>query len=531
VSILLALAAVTMIVKKSGPTSLMQLGPLRVDNVEIHHLEAPFTNLANKAKSVVYYYVPPAKHAAKLSQSKLQHMAASANMLAAPAPGSFVAPSVGDGPTCDLWNLQTLSDNTQLAWDKCMSNKNYKEPNSIAQEIYDELDATEEGEVTPQEYCAVARKHTARLTDEQCKEIIKLMDEAAGNGDGVLSFSEFKAAYLKGQEPPAAEEEEERRRRRHLLSWVWVPGHGEEPKAEKIPGNGEVFYTSSLATFKRIAVDMATCKTLALGDVCEQVGKCPEPVCAGDTMYNDTKVESLCGMCVLAGEQSEAGASGGGLGCFALDAMVGVEGRGAVAVADIAAGDKIVATGPDGSPEYSRVVFTHAHVDAMPTVRLAVAGDVMELTEAHQVPVYTEECGSSYCAAAKLVKARQVAAGDRLYVSDGERSTAQTVLTTSAGTAHVKYIVTEAGNLVVNGVVASVFSTMAKHLETLPFYTLDSLFPGIFEWSPVKAALYSVLESPALQRAELVVDMVASSKTAVMMPQRAAAFGFAAGSV
>jgi len=32
-------------------------------------------------------------------------------------------------------------------------------------------------QVTPKEYCIVARKHTARLTDEQCKEIIKLMDE------------------------------------------------------------------------------------------------------------------------------------------------------------------------------------------------------------------------------------------------------------------------------------------------------------------------------------------------------------------
>ena len=82
-----------------------------------------------------------------------------------------------------------------------------QEPNSIAQEIFDELDETRDGEVcargpratpcyfvptsvrlstlncihtrqvTPQEYCKVARKHTARLTDEQCKEIIKLMDK------------------------------------------------------------------------------------------------------------------------------------------------------------------------------------------------------------------------------------------------------------------------------------------------------------------------------------------------------------------
>ena len=64
-----------------------------------------------------------------------------------PPAGVFVAPAVGDGPVCDIWNLETLSDNTQIAWDACMANKNYKEPNSIAQEIYDELDATVDGEV------------------------------------------------------------------------------------------------------------------------------------------------------------------------------------------------------------------------------------------------------------------------------------------------------------------------------------------------------------------------------------------------
>ena len=32
-------------------------------------------------------------------------------------------------------------------------------------------------QVTPSEYCSVARAHSARLTDDQCKEIIRLMDE------------------------------------------------------------------------------------------------------------------------------------------------------------------------------------------------------------------------------------------------------------------------------------------------------------------------------------------------------------------
>jgi hypothetical protein len=127
--------------------------------------------------------------------------------------------------------------------------------------------------VSWQEYCRVAREHSARLTDDQCKEIIKLMDEAAGNNDGVLQYSEFKAAFLKGQEPPEEEEEEERRRRRHLLGWVWVPGKGEAPTGERAPqqehavklqAHKKSFFGTSLATFHRVAVDMATCKKLAV---------------------------------------------------------------------------------------------------------------------------------------------------------------------------------------------------------------------------------------------------------------------------
>jgi hypothetical protein len=68
---------------------------------------------------------------------------------------------------------------------------------------------------------------------------------AAGDGDGVLTFAEFKTAFLTGQAPPdegGGEDDgggegddgggegddggsaERRRRRRHLLSWVWEPG-------------------------------------------------------------------------------------------------------------------------------------------------------------------------------------------------------------------------------------------------------------------------------------------------------------------
>ena len=120
--------------------------------------------------------------------------------------------------------------------------------------------------------------------------------------------------------------------------------------------------------------------------------------------------------------------------------------------------------------------------------------------------MYTEECGPSYCAGSKLVKAKHVSQGDKLYFSDGSGFTARTVTAVSKGEAKVKYIVTEAGNLLVNGVLASVYSTMARQLETLPFFALDYLLPGVFQWAPIKAALQAVLESPALSHAEKVVD-------------------------
>jgi hypothetical protein len=44
--------------------------------------------------------------------------------------------------------------------------------------------------------------------------------------------------------------------------------------------------------------------------------------------------------------------------------------------------------------------------------------------------------------------------------------------------AKVRYILTEHDTLVVNGVVASVYSTAARSWETLPFRVFDSIFAG-----------------------------------------------------
>lgn len=48
--------------------------------------------------------------------------------------------------------------------------------------------------------------------------------------------------------------------------------------------------------------DSSAAHPQAVGDTCEYIGKCSQPVCNQDTMYNNTKVEALCGMCVLAGQ-------------------------------------------------------------------------------------------------------------------------------------------------------------------------------------------------------------------------------------
>jgi hypothetical protein len=145
---LLAVVCIAVVVQRGRRTSLVQVGPIRVDNIVLHHMEAPFMNLAKKGADifqtknflsppapvahkaqhqvlkgsappakhvvktaaaaatplkgadhgVVYYYMPnSAEKGAKLAQSKLQHMASHV-MLAAPPPGVIVAPQPGDGP-------------------------------------------------------------------------------------------------------------------------------------------------------------------------------------------------------------------------------------------------------------------------------------------------------------------------------------------------------------------------------------------------------------------------------------------------
>jgi hypothetical protein len=77
--------------------------------------------------------------------------------------------------------------------------------------------------------------------------------------------------------------------------------------------------------------------------------------------------------------------------------------------------------------------------------------------------------------------------------------------------AAARYLLTESGNVVVGGGVASVLSTGAGELETLPFRMLDKAWRGSLQAAPVAAALYTILESPALRAAETLIDRCEAS--------------------
>ena len=61
---------------------------------------------------------------------------------------------------------------------------------------------------------------------------------------------------------------------------------------------------------------------------------------------------------------------------------------------------------------------------------------------------------------------------------------AQTVTRVSKALSKVRYVITADDTIVVNGVVASVFSTGAKSVETLPFHMLHKFAKGALQVCP-----------------------------------------------
>ena len=105
--------------------------------------------------------------------------------------------------------------------------------------------------------------------------------------------------------------------------------------------------------------------------------------------------------------------------------QVYIQGKGALKVGDLEIGDRVLAASTDGKPVSSEVIFMHDHKDVSTTVQIYVAEDMMELTPAHMVAVQTESCGRGYCSDAELVPAKEIRAGDKIYVTDGATTAVQ----------------------------------------------------------------------------------------------------------
>ena len=243
--------------------------------------------------------------------------------------------------------------------------------------------------------------------------------------------------------------------RRRLLGWVWEPD--QEPKTA-MPQHPPTYYKLRLSEADRrksrvmhraamldeqmldAAADNATnatnatatgseknlladCEHKALGSACESIASCANPVC--ESYYNDPEVEALCGMCTM------------GAGCFAHAAEVYTKDKGPVQISELTVGDKVLAATAEGSVVSSEVIFMHEHKDSSTTVRVEVAGNVMELTPAHMVATYTPACAGAYCAAAKLLPAREVRVGDHIYVTDGDSTIVKAVTGVSSAVSKV----------------------------------------------------------------------------------------------
>jgi len=204
-------------------------------------------------------------------------------------------------------------------------------------------------------------------------------------------------------------------------------------------------------------------------------------------------------------------AASGWFGCFAGHSQVTVRGRGELRLDEIRVGDMVQAADARGVVSHSRVYFIHDHAEPAPTVQLKHAYGVLELTPLHSLPVFTTECGDRLCGAARLVQAKAVRAGDRIYAKGPAGIVATPVLSVSTGLSSVRYVLTETANIIAGGAVASVLSTAAGPLEILPFAVLDKVWRGALQLPPVAAALYTILESPVLRHAEAALDRVAAA--------------------
>ena len=133
----------------------------------------------------------------------------------------------------------------------------------------------------------------------------------------------------------------------------------------------------------------------------------------------------------------------------------------------------------------------HAHVDAVPVIRLEWLGGQTELTSKHAVQLAGEWGGRG-----RIITAGEVRVGDRILVSAGVldlgglKLEPARITRAAVGESVVKYIVTDSDSLIVDGVLSLPFSTRAGRIETLPFLLLDRMWHGAFK-HPAVGQLHS----------------------------------------
>jgi len=384
---------------------------------------------------------------------------------------------------CTVPNLVALYNFVQPEWEKCKDNANYIEPNAVKNET-NAINATgtgadddaAEGEEAPAEEAAPST--LGWLYKEVEGHSLTTADVVRARQYKAEAQRFVKHKLLSG--PTAAQQVEGyfsggSHSRRLLTDW----------------DNAPVLDDSS-ATMKQ-------CLDFALGNLCSMLSNCDQPIC--DTYYNETEIEGLCGMCEMRiGDKDK--------GCFASHAAVVTASRGRVTVGDLKIGD-VIESAADGGAGWARVIFLHDHVEPAATLELTVGskqgGRHMALTGPHLIHLHQPGLPDA------LVPARNIKVGDSVYVVEGGAVTVDTVRDVRVSRSSVRYVVTDTDVLLVDGVVAAVYSTAAGWVETLPFRFLDLVLPGVFSMAPVKASLFTVLESPVLNAFEKLVNIVSSS--------------------
>eukprot|EP00960_Hanusia_phi_P044375 756605-Hanusia_phi.AAC.6 len=398
---------------------------------------------AVQQQPVVYYYMP-------------QQMLAGDNATSA-ANATAAQPSF----VCTVQNIVALHAEVQPKWDQCKTNPNYVEPN----------------------------KDAKRSVIDECNRLLEWVWEPQAGEQKTVKPQHRPSYYRMHLEEGA------RRMYHKITSMRAKTQHRAAALHRSFPSLAAGNATNASTAAAPSGPTLSECEIKAVGEACAKISSCANPVCS--SYYNEPEIEALCGMC---------GMAAAGWGCFAQDSVVSMADGSAKLLKEVSVGETVMSASSEGNIVESRVIFVHDHKEASATVRISHDEDTMELTTEHMVPMHTEVCGKSYCDDAELIAAKNVKVGDKIYIAKDYTSHVVTVKAVSRAISMVRYVLTENDSIVINGVVASVYSTAAKTLETLPFRMVDKLVKGVLQWGPVASSLGVILESPALRNFEFALN-------------------------